>query len=123
MSSLKPINRSRLELIDESKGWTPGAFVKGATRTASEAQKDDGITEEWSGGLGTIIAVLDEGISVLWSEKPSAAGYFHAPYIPLQVTPTLLTSDVKKRKGMIERYKDRKLKKEYFGTIKLKDIK
>jgi hypothetical protein len=39
---------------------------------------------------GIIIAISHPNVTVLWSRPPDfSGGYIHAPYVPLQVTPTI----------------------------------
>jgi hypothetical protein len=42
------------------------------------------------GGCGIIVAIDAENMTVLWSREPITQDYlFYAPYIPLQVTPSI----------------------------------
>jgi len=79
---------------------------------------------------GIIIAVLPKverqtpKVLVLWTRhlKPDpmdTSGFVYASYIPLQVTPTIFAPE----KGLFTRYAKKLLKPEWFGSIKIEDIK
>lgn len=63
-------------------GFSPGDIV---CQVAIEAS-----------GYGTVIGVSVDMITVLWSEEPNLVGYHYAPYHPLVVTPTFMSSDDEK---------------------------
>lgn len=86
-----------------------------------------------AGGMGMIVAMTDEEVSVLWSKLPRApynsgsyieSGYVYAPHIPMQVTPTVFKpEDFAPRKGIMTRYAKSQVNLKYYGTITIKDIK
>ena len=51
------------------------------------------------------------------------AGYVYAPYIPMNITPTIFDpSDFKPRKGIMSRYGKKIVKTEYYGHVTLSEI-
>jgi hypothetical protein len=77
------------------------------------------------GGFGIVVAINDEDVSVLWSIEPNSiddAGFVFAPYVPLQITPTIFAPEEFKTSGSIGRY-SKALLKSVFSTIKVEDIK
>ena len=62
------------------------------------------------GGFGIVVAVSDEEVTVLWSKLPRDSVLFEP-------------EDFKPRKGILARYGQAKVRKEYYGTIMIQDIK
>lgn len=50
------------------------------------------------------------------------AGYVFAPYVPLLVTPTILSDDFAPRKGIMSRYGDRPVRSDYYGVVNVLDL-
>lgn len=88
----------------------------------------DWVTHSEYGGHGIIVAIDSENMTVLWSREPQprdfSSGFIYAPYIPMQVTPTIFDPEDFKPKGsMLTRYAKKLLKPEWFASIKIEDIK
>lgn len=133
--SFVPISRDELELIDENTGWIPGALVRAKNPMPGAVPEPDG-SSGWNSGFGLIIAVYNdgEGVSVLWTTRPGwwnrghlSSGYVFAPYVPLVSTPTIHQRDFDAAKARIFKKKldakGFKVNKDFFGTVKVKDIK
>ncbi len=52
----------------------------------------------------------------------NSGGYVYAPYVPLQVTPTIIgPANFSQRKGIMTRYSKSPINMNFYGTITVKD--
>ena len=113
MSQLKTYARNGEDLFvlpDGDEPTEPGQFV--------------GHTAFPSSTCGTVVAIDETDVCVLWSREPyvvdvgqafMTGGYVFAPYVPLQVSPTIFdpTAFVT---GSIARYSKRAINHNFFVT-------
>lgn len=97
-------------VADETKGGSAGA------------QKVGSISKKWDIYVDpyfarNLLLVGRKGSSFLES------GYVYAPYVPLQVTPTIFgTEDFVPRKGVLTRYGKKMTRPDYFGIVVVEDL-
>jgi len=87
----------------------------GALKTGSISKKWDVYVDPYF--LRNLILVGRKGGSFLES------GYVYAPYVPLQVTPTIFgTEDFVPRKGVMTRYAKQMVRPDMYGLVVVKDL-
>jgi len=87
----------------------------------------DSVTTIAGTGVGMIVAISDEEVSVLWSTSPEMpdAGFVDTPYIPVLKEPVVFdASDFMPRKGIMTRpsYAEKPVQTDFYSTIKLLDL-
>ena len=87
----------------------------GATNVGSLSRKMDIYVDPYF--MRNVILVGRKGNSFLES------GYVYAPYVPLQVTPTIFgTEDFVPRKGVMTRYAKKMVRPDYYGLVVCQDL-
>ena len=96
-------------IVDEEKGsW-------GAVKVGSLSRKMDVFVDPYF--PRNLLLVGRRGSSFLES------GYVYAPYVPLQVTPTIFgTEDFVPRKGVMTRYAKKMVRPDMYGLVVCHDL-
>ncbi len=104
-----PADSSASGQVDEDKGcW-------GAVNVGSISRKMDIYVDPYF--IRNVVLVGRKGTSFLES------GYVYAPYVPLQVTPTIFgTEDFVPRKGVMTRYAKKMVRPDMYGLVVCYDL-
>jgi len=108
-------------VLEMTAGFRASVVVDGDTGTAG-AVKVGSVSKKWDVYvdpyfLRNVILVGRKGGSFLES------GYVYAPYVPLQVTPTIFgPEDFVPRKGVMTRYAKKMVRSDMYGVVYVKDL-
>lgn len=108
-------------ILETTAGWRASTEVDANTGTAG-AVKVGNVSRKWDVYVDpyfrrNLILVIRKGSGFLES------GYVFAPYIPLQVTPTIFgEEDFVPRKGVMTRYAKKMVRPDFYGLVVVMDM-